>query len=391
MKFLKLLFFLLILFLFLALKIEIRNPNLRPYRIYVENFGNKKGEPISELVLSNFKLLPNLEFVNNREESDYTLNMSVQDETFQVQLTNVKSGEFFNIRLHNFESDLISNGNLLSDRIYERMTQTKGIFSTKIVFSLNWHGTRQIFLADIRGKAIKKLTANKRDSIAPKISFTRKFIAYTEYLPSAGTALRLIDLDTLQDKVLYSSKDLNLAGSFDKDDEVLYFVSFNGKVSKIYELSLKNFNRKEIYTSRSRIVSPVTTFKKDEIAFVSDEGGSPQIYLLNIAEKRAKRITYSTGYSTSPSFVREGTHFVYLGQSQGINNVFISSIDGSDFLPLTHGRSNFEDPLWLANERFILTYVTEGNNSSIILIDIPTQKRIQLFKIPAKINYLSAN
>jgi TolB protein len=306
-------------------------------------------------------------------------------------ITNTKTGEYFNLKLKQFNTDIVSNANLLSDKIYEKITQTKGIFSTKVVFSMNWNGIRQIFLTDFSGKSFKKLTDNKGDSIAPKLSFSRRYIVYTLYLTGSGTALRLIDLENFEDRPIFSSKEINLAGGFDKEDKRLFFVNFDGKLSKIYELNLSDFTKKELYRSRARIVTPVTNFSDDSIAFVSDEYGSPHIFLLNLKDKKVKKISQTPNYATSPSFTIHGTHFVYVGQTNGKNSLYIASTDGSDFLPLTHGTNSYEDPVWLANERFVLTHIYKGNASQIILIDIPTQQQIKLYSVPAKISYLSAN
>lgn len=391
MKYLKVSILFFILLCPMAFKIEINNPNLRPFRVYVHSFKDKEGERIYSHILNNLKQMPNFELIGDKEGSDYEVAMSVEGESFNIVLTNSKTGEFFNFRLKPFTTDIINNANLLSDKIYEKITQTKGVFSTKIVFSMNWNGVRQVFLTDFSGKSFKKITDNRTDSIAPKLSHNRRYIVYTRYLSGSGTALRLIDLETLEDKLLFSSKNINLAGGFDKDDREIFFVSFDGKVSKVFELILSDLNKKELYSSRARIVSPVTDFSDDNIAFVSDEYGSPQIFLFNKKERKAKKVSQTPSYVTSPSFTIHGSHYAYIGQVNGKGNIYIASLDGSDFLPLTHNGKSYEDPLWLKNERFILTHTYKDKASQIILIDIPTQQQIKLYNVPAKISYLSAN
>lgn len=392
MKYLKYLIFFVAFLSITAFKIQITNPNLRPFRLYIENFNAAEGKNVYSYVVSNLKLLPNFELSSSKDGVDFELSMGVEGDTFNAFVTNIKNGETYTFKLKHYNTDVVSNANLLSDKIYEKITQTKGFFTTNIVFSMNWKGIRQIFLTDITGKAFKKLTNNKGDSIAPKISHNRRYVVYTQYLTGAGTALRLIDLETLEDKLLYSSKEINLAGGFEKDDKSVLFVAFDGKVSKVYELFFTDNNKKnELYRTRARVVTPVTTFDNGKIAFVSDEYGSPQVFLLNKSDKKITKISQNPAYITSPSFTIHGTHYAYIGQSNGSRNIYITSLDGADFVVLTHGSKNYEDPIWLSNERFILTYTIKDNASKVILIDIPTQQNIQLFSVPAKINYMSAN
>ncbi len=317
--------------------------------------------------------------------------MNSEGDTFNAVVTNTKSGEFFTFKLKSYKSDIYSNANVLSDRIYEKITGTKGVFSTKLVFSMNWHGVRQIFLSDLTGKSLKKLTVNKGDSIAPKISHNRQYIVYTQYLSGSGTALRIINLYNMEDRLLFSSREINLAGGFEKDDKSFYFVSFDGKVSKVYEYFLADNSKKELYRSRARIVSPVTTYNDGKIAFVADEYGGPQVFILEKSDRKLTKSSQKPDYVTSPSFTNQGSHYVYVGRFNGVNRLYITSLDGGDFVQLTHGGQNYEDPIWLSNERFVVSFVHTGDSSQFILIDIPTQMNIKLYNVPAKIGYLSAS
>jgi Tol biopolymer transport system component len=373
-----------------AVKIEITNPTLRPFRLFVSPYSGKEALNVYSQIVNNLKILSNFEFLDSRDAADYELVMNEEAGTFSATVTNLKSGESSTFKVKPFKSDSLGNAYLLTDKIYEKITQTPGIFSARVVFSMSWNGVRQIFISDIMGKRLQKLTANKTDSIAPKISADRKFIAYTNYRRENGTSIRLINLETLEDSVAFASTAMNVAGGFNGDGSAFYFSSYDGKSSRIYEYSMKSKNASLLYTSRARIVSPVTTYNAEQIAFVSDELGGPQVFTLSLKTKSMKRITYNHSYATSPSFTRYGTHYVYLGQAAGRNKIFISSLDGSDFIAIGHGDKGYEDPIWMSNERFILSHSGSGANSTLYLIDIPTQKFIKLFDMPATISYLSA-
>lgn len=389
-------YLLIILYLLIAIpsysfKLEVSDPILRPFWLYISSFDGTEGKNFYGNVYNNFKILPNFVIVQDKAGADFEISMHVQGNIFIAEILNIKTGQTFTLKLNSYDTDIIANSNLLADKIYEKITQTKGIFSTLIAFSMNWNGVRQIFITDFNGKRIKKLTNNKKDSIAPKVSLDKKYIIYTQYLQSSGTALRMINLDNFEDKLMFSSKEINLAGGFDKNNASFYFVSFDGKRSKVYEFFIKEHKAKELYSSRSRIVSPVTTFKENEIAFVSDEYGTPQIFLFNKAEKKIKKISSTPNYATSPHFTVYGDYYAYVGQTNGKGNIYITSVDGSDFVMLTHGDLNYEDPVWLENTRFLLTISAFDNYSQVFLIDIPTQQHRKLIKIPAKISYFSAN
>lgn len=368
-----------------AIKITITDPNVRPYRIFLYPF-NENSQLVYTLV-DIFKKLPNFEFVTEPRNVDFSIKAEEEGDGIKLTLTNEKTKEFFVFNVKKNYPSLY----LAMDKIYEKITETKSIFSSKLVFSMYWYGKREIFITDILGKSIKKLTDNKSDSICPKISFDKSFIVYTLYHKDGSTSLNLINLNDYTEKVLYRSSELNLAGGFSPDNKYVYFISYDGKISKVYKLDIQKGKAQELYKSRSRIVSPVTTFKEDELIFVSDEFGSPQIFLFNEKDKSLKRITKSHSYATSPSVAIEGNYLAYLAQINGKNQIFITSLDNKDLVPLSYGNASFDDLVWLLNPRFLLAFRYDGKQSTFFLVDIPTQKYLKLFEVKGNISYLNAN
>lgn len=369
-----------------SLTIEISNPNLRPFKLYVDDKKVKNIELVN-LLVRYLKFMPNMVFVDGIDEADYGLSFEKKVETVNIFLTFLKTQEVVTFEVKKNE-DNINTAIKLADLIFEKITQTNGIFSTNLVFSMNWNGVRQIFLSDISGKKIRKLTDNLTDSVAPKISPQRNLVVYTRYFKTGGTSLRLIDLKNLDDIPIYSSKGLNVAGSFSEDGTKIYFTSYDGKISKIFIYDINKKSLESVYSSKSRLASPVKTYKNNSIAFVSDEYGSPQIFLFSLENKKIKRLTYKHNYSTSPSFAPTGTHFLYVAMVSGINKIYASSIDGADFALLTPIEKSFEDPHWSRNERFIFALSKESNSSSVYLIDISTLRYTKLFTLPAIMSYL---
>lgn len=384
-------FFIVILFLIISvtksysIKITITDPNIRPFRLFFSP-PNESSAFVTHF-LNIFKSLPNIEFVENMRSADFTIKTEEDEHNLRLTLSNEKTGEFF---VYNAKKNFPSLY-LAMDKIYEKITDTKGVFSTKLVFSLNWYGKREIFLSDIYGKSIKKLTDNKKDSICPKISFDRKYIVYTLYQNDGSTSLNLINLDNYNEISLFNSKELNLAGGFSWDNKYVYFTSYDGKHSKVFKIDIKTQKEVLLFRSRARIVSPVSTFKEDELIFVSDEYGAPQIFLFNVSDKSLRRITKSHSYATSPSVPREGGYLAYLAQIGGKNQIFITSYDNNEIVPLSYGNTSFDDIVWLVNPRFLLASQFSGKQSQIFMVDIPTQKYIKLFDIKGNISYLNAN
>ncbi len=383
--FCSLLFFVVLTSYSWAIKITITDPTIRPFKLYIHPYNGKVK--LYELIPQTFKSLPNFQILEEPRSVDFDLKAEDDDGGLKITLTNYKTNEFTIFKMASNLSSLY----LLLDSIYEKITQTKGIFSTKIVFSMNWYGKREIFISDFYGRGIKKITSNGRDSICPKLSNNRKYIVYTLYEQNGGTSLNLINLSDYTEKKIYASKELLLAGGFSSDDNFIYFTSYDGKQSKIYKFALANNKEQIIYRSSARIASPVPAFQNGIIGFVSDEFGSPSVFLLNLDNRSIRRVTRTHAYATSPSFPREAGYLAYLAQIGGKNQIFITSYDNTDQVQLSYGNISIDDIVWLKNERFMLASKASDKESVLYLVDIPTQKYIKLFDIKANFSYLNAN
>jgi TolB protein len=87
------------------------------------------------------------------------------------------------------------------------------------------------------------------------------------------------------------------------------------------------------------------------IAFVSDKGGSPQIYTVRREGSDVRRITFKGSYNTSPSWSPKGDRIVFAGR-QGTNQIFIVNPDGTGLTQLTT-RGNNEVPSFSPDGRYI--------------------------------------
>jgi TolB protein len=87
------------------------------------------------------------------------------------------------------------------------------------------------------------------------------------------------------------------------------------------------------------------------IAFVSDRGGSPQIYIMHRDGSDIKRATFEGSYNTSPSWSPKGDRIVFVSR-RGTNQIFTARPDGSGLTQLTTVRNN-EDPSFSPDGRYI--------------------------------------
>jgi TolB protein len=117
-------------------------------------------------------------------------------------------------------------------------------------------------------------------------------------------------------------------------------------------MNLKNNQVSKLTSSYGIEVSPSVSPDSRSIAFVSDKGGSPQIYTMRKDGSDIKRITFEGSYNTSPSWSPKGDKIAFSGR-RGTNQIFIVNPDGTGLTQLT-SQGNNEDPSFSPDGRYIV-------------------------------------
>ena len=93
------------------------------------------------------------------------------------------------------------------------------------------------------------------------------------------------------------------------------------------------------------------------IAFVSDRGGNPQIYVMSAAGGGARRLTFKGGYNQEPSWCpRQETPLVaFTGRDEAGNfDIFTINVQTGELKRLTQGQGSCRSPSWAPNGRLLV-------------------------------------
>jgi hypothetical protein len=86
----------------------------------------------------------------------------------------------------------------------------------------------------------------------------------------------------------------------------------------------------------------------DLIAFVSNESGADEIWVVRKDELPAKQLTHGTWeWNHHPSWSPDGKQIVFSSNRSGRQQIWVMNPDGSNPQPLTDGSFNAWDPIWV--------------------------------------------
>ncbi|MCK5836991.1 MAG: PD40 domain-containing protein, partial [Desulfobacula sp.] len=134
-------------------------------------------------------------------------------------------------------------------------------------------------------------------------------------------------------------------------------------------------------------VSPKFSPDGKKIAFTSNIGGTPQIYVKNLETGDVKRITFEGRYNTSPAWSPDGKKMAYVGIEKNKINIFVISLDSGPGTPvqLTMNTCDNEDPSWSPDGSLIVfTSNREGKTPRLFVMTAAGTDQRRLLTLPGK-------
>ncbi|HST20391.1 MAG TPA: Tol-Pal system beta propeller repeat protein TolB [Blastocatellia bacterium] len=257
--------------------------------------------------------------------------------------------------------------------------------------------TKQQLIASRHTGDARRMAHEFADEIV-KLLTGRDGIATSKLAYVAGDSIRAMDYDGFNQRGFASDGPIVRFPQFSPDGRYLAYVSYKSGVANIvvrsaegglvggtnfnstttspsispggqlaFSSALSNDGSMEIYVSNLDGSGPrrLTRTQKGinisprwnprtgrEIAFISNRGGSPQIYVMDSSGSNQRPLISRGGHSDSPSWSPDGRYIAFTYGGAGSFQVFVADVASGQLLQLTSQGRN-ESPTWSPDSRHI--------------------------------------
>ena len=290
--------------------------------------------------------------------------------TFTARIQDLESGTTALEKFYQGEPrSLRRAAHLFSDDAVFRLTGRPGIAHSRLAFSSNATGKKEIYTVDYDGENLTRLTGDKSIALLPRWSQDAARIYYTTYRYGNPDMFE-IDLKAGKIRPFTTFQGLNIPGGFSPDGLTMLMTLSRGEDPNIYALDVVTKSLKKLLTNFAVSSSPTYSPDGRQIAFISNRSGNPQVHVLDTDTGKIRRLT-RLNWCDSPSWSPGGEWIVFSGRETAKEslNIFISDLTGAQVRRLTYKAGSNEDPSWSPDGRFIAFTSTRRGRREIFIMD----------------------
>lgn len=388
------------------LRVDISGVGATQYPIATADFGgDPQGQAIAEVIRADLTRSGQFQLINatganlNAESTiayddwrnrgaDYLAYGSVSQAGGQYSISyrlvdSVRKTQLDGVAFAGNEKELRRISHQIADRIYEKITGVRGVFSTRIAYVLQTGNSYELQIADADGQNPQVMLRSKQSIISPSWSPDGKRLAYVSF--EAGKPVVYAQtLASGQRVPIANFKGNNSAPAWSPNGQQLAVVLSRDGISQIYTINADGSGLRRVMRSPLIDTEPQYTPDGASLIFTSDRGGNPHIYKVPVSGGDAQRITFNGSYNISPAISPDANNLVYVTRRDGAFRIATQNMGSGSEQLLTAGPDD-ESPSFAPNGMQILYSSVQGGRSVLAVISVDGRVRQTLSALNGKV------
>jgi TolB protein len=264
------------------------------------------------------------------------------------------------------QADLRLAAHEIADYVYEKLTGDKGVFSTRIAYVTKKGSGFNLWVADADGDRPQSALASSEPIISPAWSPNGMELAYVSFEARKPT-IYVHEVATGKRRLVANFKGSNSAPAWSPDGKTLALTLSRdgGSQLNLLNLSQPGSEPRRVAQSSSIDTEPAFTADGRNIYFVSDRGGSPQIYRVPVTGGNPERVTFTGNYNISPALSPDGRWLAYVSRVNGAFKLHVMELGSGSAAAITDTIAD-ERPSFSPNSKMLI-YATQQQGKEALM------------------------
>jgi TolB protein len=257
------------------------------------------------------------------------------------------------------------------DELLRKAFSVPGLCSSRLAFAMAGSGNlKEIYTCRFDGSDVRRLTHNGSISTEPAWG-GGQLLVYTLYQSNA-TSVVLVDVANDRQKRLSRFPGLNAGADLSPDNQWAAITLSKDRRVDLFILSAQTGQvARQLTSDLSAESSPCWSPRGDQICYVSDRAGRPQLFIIPAGGGSPSRLLRESEETVSPDWSPVSNQICFAAR-QG-NQYAIGVVDMSDSSRqrriVTNAAGSWESPSWAPDGRHVVCSRRNGSRSELYMVD----------------------
>lgn len=263
----------------------------------------------------------------------------------------------------------------MADEIVRAVAGKEPMASSKILCIGRRGNETDVYECDADGARLRRITSEGRLCLSPNWTPGANAFLYTSYNTGRPIAYR-VDLATNRRAPVSAFPGMNHGAALSPDGSRAAIVLSRSGTVDLYLVDPATRRLLDRLTrSKANEASPSWSPDGRSLVYVSDDGGVPRCYTMDLASRSPRRLVWSSAIreSVAPEWGADG-RIVFCGRAGGRYGIYVTDPAGSTRTAVLKPVSpadgaDYEDPSWAPDGRHVVCTRTAGWRRSLVVLD----------------------
>ncbi len=256
-------------------------------------------------------------------------------------------------------------------------TKAPGFFGSRIVFVKRTDQGKELYQISPDGEDESALTHSGGSNMLPSVGGGRIF--FTSFRNGGS---HLFTLQGGEARPFAAYEGLNTGAVLSPDGRYVATTLSKDGNPEIYLLNPSDGSVAKRLTQAWGIdISPSWSPDSQEIAFVSDRHGSPQIWIMGRDGQNQRRVTFQGDYNQTPAWSPKGDKIAFTARDErNVFDIFTVNVADGRIERLTQNQGNNEEPTWSPDGGYIAFTSTRNGTAKLYIMTADGRVQTEISK-----------
>ena len=158
--------------------------------------------------------------------------------------------------------------------------------------------------------------------------------------------LAIMDQDGHNVRLLTTGQDLVLTPRFSPSTQEITYMSFEGETPKVYLLNIETGQKEIVGAFPGMTFAPRFSPDGQRIVMSLEQEGNSNLFAMDLRSRRTLQLTNTNAIDTAPCYAPDGMQIVFETDRDGSRQIYIMDANGTNQRRISRGQGSYSTPVW---------------------------------------------